>query len=300
LGNDGSGTAAGVAAGIRYAAANGADIINLSLGGGFSSVILSAIQYALQRDVLVVAAAGNEYASSPGYPARYSASLSNVISVGAYSSSGAIANFSNDVGASGAVQVDAPGVSVYSTYIDGRYGRLSGTSMAAPHVAGLAALALSANNNLTASQLRTLITDGADQTISGSDSNGGVNAAMTVALAAAGQTSAGSTTATVQAQAADQTISLRRFVSSRGVVDSPLPLPSEYADRAASPEPARPDQLAAAPSKVSPPLLAARDVALLTMDTADEDAWDSESTDTGAGLFAELDLCELLAEVEVA
>jgi Subtilase family/Bacterial pre-peptidase C-terminal domain len=294
LDNNGSGTSAAVAAGIRYAAQMGADIINLSLGGGFSSTILAAIEYALQFDVLVVAAAGNESASAPGYPALFSASLSNVISVGAYSSSGVIASFSDHVGSSGAVQVDAPGVSVYSTYMGGQYGRLSGTSMAAPHVSGLAALALSANNNLTASQLRTLITDGADRTIVGSDSFGGVNAALTVALAAAGQTSGGPTAATTQAQVAGQTISVRRFLSSRAVIDSALPLPSESADPAASPEPARPDQFAAAPSEVSPPMLAARDVALLAMDSADQDKLDAESSDTDLDLFAELESCELL------
>ncbi len=142
LGNDGSGSAGSVAAGIRYAVNMGADIINLSLGGSFSSLILSAIEYAVANNVLVVAAAGNESASTPGYPARFSASLAGVLSVGAYSSSGAIASFSNDVGNSGAVQVDAPGVSVYSTYAGETFARLSGTSMATPHVAGLAALAL--------------------------------------------------------------------------------------------------------------------------------------------------------------
>jgi subtilisin family serine protease len=214
LGDNGSGTAAAVAAGIRYAADNGADIINLSLGGSFSSVILSAIEYAMQLNVLVVAAAGNEYASAPGYPARFAASLSNVISVGAHSSSNAIASFSNDVGSSGAVQVDAPGVGVYSTYVDGRYTQLSGTSMATPHVAGLAALALSANPNLTAAQLRNLIVAGADRTISGSDSQGGINAAATVAMAAGGQTSASSATAapTVSTSA---TYAAVRFIFSR-------------------------------------------------------------------------------------
>ena len=96
-----------------------------------------------------------------------------MLSVGAYSSSNALASFSNRVGTSGAVQVDAPGVNVYSTYIDGRYANLSGTSMATPETAGLAACAYQANPNITAAQLRTLIVNGANRTISGSDSRGG-------------------------------------------------------------------------------------------------------------------------------
>ncbi len=183
LDSNGYGSAPGIAAGIRYAAQYGADIINLSLGGAFSSAIQSAIQYAQSLDVLVVVASGNEYASTPSYPARFSASMSNVISVGAHNSANGIASFSNDVGVSGAVQVDAPGVNTYSTYINGGYVTFSGTSMAAPHVAGLAALALSANNGLTAGQLRSAIVNGTDRAISGSDSQGGINAALTVALA---------------------------------------------------------------------------------------------------------------------
>jgi len=214
LGNNGSGSMSSVASGIRYAVDMGADIINLSLGGSYSSVILAAIQYAVANNVLVVAASGNEYASTPGYPARFSSSLSSVISVGAYSSSGAIASFSNDVGNSGAVQVDAPGVGVYSTYPDGRYATMSGTSMAAPHVAGLAALALSANSSLTAAQLRSLIVAGANDSISGSDSAGGINAALTVALAASGQTSSSASSVSATSQAVTQTSSTRRIVAS--------------------------------------------------------------------------------------
>jgi hypothetical protein len=183
LGNDGSGSDANVAAGIRYAANNGADIINLSLGGAYSNSILSAIQYAQQRNVLVVVAAGNESASTPSYPARYSATLANVVSVGAHSSSNSLASFSNRVGTSNAVQVDAPGVNIVSSMPNGRTALMSGTSMAAPHVAGLAALALSANSNLSASQLRSIIVSGANRSISGSDSEGGINAALTVAIA---------------------------------------------------------------------------------------------------------------------
>ena len=184
LGNSGSGSSFDVAAGIRYAAQNGADIINLSLGGGYSSAIQSAIQYAGQLGSVVIAAAGNESASLPGYPARFSANYEHVVSVGAHSSSNRIASFSNDVGGSNAVQIDAPGASVYSTYVGGRYARLSGTSMAAPQVAGLAALILDANPNLTPSQVRSLLVSGAERSIAGSDSRGGATALTSVALAA--------------------------------------------------------------------------------------------------------------------
>jgi subtilisin family serine protease len=184
LDDRGAGSSLDVAAGIRYAADNGADIINLSLGGAFSPVIRSAVDYAGRVGSLVLAAAGNEFASEPGYPARFSAAMGHVISVGAHTVADQTASFNNSVGASGAVQVDAPGVGVFSTLAGGRYGRLSGTSMAAPHVAGLAALALSANPQLSATELRSLIVEGALRPIGGSDARGGIDAAVTVAMAA--------------------------------------------------------------------------------------------------------------------
>ena len=114
LDSRGSGTMWDVAAGIRYGVDNGADIINLSLGGAADQTIRSALAYALQHDVLVVCAAGNYGMSMPDYPASYTASLANVISVGAYNSAGSLASFSSRVGRSGAVQVNAPGVSISS------------------------------------------------------------------------------------------------------------------------------------------------------------------------------------------
>ncbi|MCM2372028.1 S8 family peptidase [Aporhodopirellula aestuarii] len=188
LGADGTGTVGDVAAGIRYAASLGADIINLSLGGGYSRSIDAAIQYARSLGSLVVAAAGNESAIVPGYPARFSANHDNVISVGAYTSSGAIAGFSNNVGNSGAVQVDAPGVGIFSTYVGGGYATLSGTSMASPHIAGLAALTLSSNPDLTSSELRNLLASGTVGRAFGSDAIGLADATTTVAYAAAGFT----------------------------------------------------------------------------------------------------------------
>lgn len=188
LGNNGSGSTNAVAAGIRYAADMGADIINLSLGGGYSRAIDAAISYAKGLGSFIVAAAGNEASSVPGFPARFSAEDSNVISVGAHNQSNRIAGFSNDVGRSGSVQIDAPGVGVYSTYVGGRYASLSGTSMASPHVAGVAALALSANPNLAPEELRSLLAGGVTETALGSDALGQLNAATTVAYAARGFT----------------------------------------------------------------------------------------------------------------
>lgn len=203
LGDNGSGSSFDVAAGIRYAADMGADVINLSLGGGYSSVIESAIAYAGSVGSFVVAAAGNEYSSVPGFPAQFSGSYDNVISVGAHDSRDAIGAFSNQVGSSGAVQIDAPGVGVFSTYVGGGFASMSGTSMAAPHVAGLAALTLAADPTLTSAQLREFLVSGVVGNSSGSDSIGNASAVYTVAYAAGGA----STTGAVNSSGSSQTSS---------------------------------------------------------------------------------------------
>ena len=190
LDDQGSGSDFGVAAGIRYAADLGVELINLSLGGGASSRIAEAINYATSLGVLVVAAAGNESAATPSYPARHSAESTGVLSVGAYDLNHQLASFSNAVGSSRSVQVDAPGVSVYNTYAGGGYRSLSGTSMAAPHVSGLAALILSANPQLTSNDVRQLLASGTIGQATGSDSIGKASALNSVAYAAAGLTTA--------------------------------------------------------------------------------------------------------------
>lgn len=185
LGPRNSGYLVNVAAGIRYAADNGADIINVSIGGPKNASVTEAIEYALDRNVLVVAAAGNDDAQSPTYPAALGATLANTISVGDYRAAGTLGGSSNLVGGSGAVQVDAPGINILSSFFGGGTMYMGGTSMATAHVSGIAALALSANPNLTAAELRNLIVAGADRQIEGSDAVGAVNAARTVALAEA-------------------------------------------------------------------------------------------------------------------
>jgi subtilisin family serine protease len=184
------GSNADIAAGIRYAVDAGADIINLSIGGPNSATIRSALEYAAQHDVLVVATAGNTKGGSPLFPAAHSASLPNVLSVGAFGNSGALAQFSSRVAGSGAVQVDAPGQDIKSTFVSAPYGYQSGTSMAAPHVSGLAALILAANPGLSAAELRDLIVRGAIRSVPGSDARGGIDAGQTLALAMAGRSEA--------------------------------------------------------------------------------------------------------------
>jgi len=119
---------------IDYAVDHGARVVNASWGGGGQSqAIAKAVARAGERGVLFVAAAGNDGASRPSFPA--SLTSDNLISVGAFTPAGKLAPFSNR----GAL-VAAPGVGILSTTAPGQYERYDGTSMAAPHVAGLAAL----------------------------------------------------------------------------------------------------------------------------------------------------------------
>lgn len=137
LDSTGAGTDGDVASGITYATDNGAKIINLSLGGSsFSQTEQDAINYANQHGVVVVAAAGNNSNNAPVYPAADS----GVLAVSASDSSDNLASFSS-YGSD--IFVSAPGVSITSTYSNGSYVQMSGTSMAAPHLAGLLGLALS-------------------------------------------------------------------------------------------------------------------------------------------------------------
>jgi thermitase len=134
LGDSGSGYYSWIVWGIVWAADNGAEVINMSLGGSSSSSALEdAINYAWSKGVVVVAAAGNSGTTSPSYPAYYA----NCIAVAATDANDALPSWSNY---GGWVDVAAPGVSIYSTLKDNGYGYMSGTSMASPHVAGLAGL----------------------------------------------------------------------------------------------------------------------------------------------------------------
>ena len=136
LDENGDGNYALLIAGINWAISQGADIINMSLGGSdFSQALEDAVEYAYNNGVIVIASAGNDGNSSLLYPASYD----TVISVASTDSSNAHSSFSNH---NTAVDISAPGSWIYSTTIDG-YGYKSGTSMAAPYVSGLASLLLS-------------------------------------------------------------------------------------------------------------------------------------------------------------
>ncbi len=153
LNDNGSGTLANVAAGIRHAADNGSHVINLSLGASVgASTLEDAVNYAWNRGSVVVAAAGNAGSTAPHYPAYYS----NVIAVAATDSADRKASFSTY---GTWVDVAAPGVDIISTYVWSSYARLNGTSMAAPHVSGVAAIL--AEQGRSNSQIRAAIQNSA-------------------------------------------------------------------------------------------------------------------------------------------
>ncbi|MBD8496731.1 S8 family peptidase [Paenibacillus arenosi] len=142
LDSSGSGTSYSVAEGIIWATDNGAKVINLSLGNYVDGALLhDAVRYAHERDVVLIAATGNDNTSQPGYPAAYP----EVFAVSATDSNTGKASYSNY---GNYVDVVAPGTSIASTYTNNQYAALSGTSMASPHVAALAALIRSVNPSL--------------------------------------------------------------------------------------------------------------------------------------------------------
>lgn len=160
-----------IALGIRYAVDNGAKIINTSFGKYYSTHpdwVVDAIKYAAENDVLIVNASGNEGLNldnnrvypNDEWPGQSQEVADNFINVGAMTSeygSNMIAGFSNY--GQGSVDVFAPGSRIYATVPNNEYEYLSGTSMASPNVAGVAAVIRSLFPKLTASQVKTVILD---------------------------------------------------------------------------------------------------------------------------------------------
>ena len=168
LGSNGSGLTSAAVSALNYATMmrNSYDVdirlTNNSWGGGaFSQAMSDAIAASGNAGMLFVAAAGNgasDIDATPYYPASYG--LPNMIVVAATDSKDALASYSN-YGAS-TVDLAAPGSSVLSTYPNNSYASMSGTSMAAPHVSGAAALAWGYAPAATYSQIQDVLFDGVD------------------------------------------------------------------------------------------------------------------------------------------
>lgn|GEM_PF-1185739 len=136
LDENGIGSYSDIARAIVDATDNGADIINLSLGGAQQSATLqSAVDYALAQDVILVAAAGNSNGNTPLYPARHD----GVLAVGSVNQEGAVSEY-NHLG----VELYAPGDGIIVPHIDNDTIVANGTSIAAPHVSGVIALKIAA------------------------------------------------------------------------------------------------------------------------------------------------------------
>jgi thermitase len=165
----GTGLTSDIANCINWVAGQGVKVISMSLGGGDNATLKAAVQRAYNNGngVLVVAAAGNDGDGTLEYPAAYP----EVVSVAATDNRDHRASFSN---ANSDVEIAAPGVDVESTYAGGLYMTLSGTSMATPHVAGVAAVIADLNPTANAATLRSKLDAAVDDIgAAGRDNNFG-------------------------------------------------------------------------------------------------------------------------------
>lgn len=174
LDSAGNGEGSGIVAGMDWCISAGMNVISMSLGSPDTprSFYANAIRKCQARGILVVCSAGNSYTSAfpwVGAPANSFIDgdpLGSPIAVAAVDSFKGVASFSSR-GTNAAnwnpVTVSAPGVSVLSTYLNGTYASLSGTSMACPHVSGLAALIIESNPGISVQIIRALITLNAEQ-----------------------------------------------------------------------------------------------------------------------------------------
>ncbi|MEU5889273.1 S8 family peptidase [Streptomyces sp. NPDC047461] len=173
LDNAGSGTTAGVVAGIDWVTANhsGPSVANMSLGGGASTALDTAVRNSIASGVTYAVAAGNSSANASSYsPAR----VTEAITVGATTSTDARASYSNY---GSVLDIFAPGSSITAGWYtsDTATNTISGTSMATPHVAGAAAVYLAGHTSSTPAQVATALTGGATTNVVTSPGTGSPN-----------------------------------------------------------------------------------------------------------------------------
>ncbi|HEY8985969.1 MAG TPA: S8 family peptidase [Streptomyces sp.] len=173
LDNDGSGTTAGVIEGVDWVTANhsGPSVANMSLGGGTSSSLDTAVRNSIASGVTYAVAAGNSNANaSSSSPAR----VTEAITVGATTSSDARASYSNY---GSVLDIFAPGSSITAGWYtsDTATNTISGTSMATPHVAGAAAVYLASHTSATPSQVATALVNGSISGVVTSPGSGSPN-----------------------------------------------------------------------------------------------------------------------------
>ncbi|MEV7450720.1 S8 family peptidase [Streptomyces nigra] len=173
LDNNGSGTTAGVIAGIDWVTANhsGPSVANLSLGGGASTALDTAVRNSISSGVTYAVAAGNSSANASSYsPAR----VTQAITVGATTSTDARASYSNY---GSVLDLFAPGSSITAGWhtSDTATNTISGTSMATPHVAGAAAVYLAGHTSATPAAVASALTSGATTNVVTSPGSGSPN-----------------------------------------------------------------------------------------------------------------------------
>jgi len=174
----GTGFYADIVAGVHWLhTTGGAKIISMSIGGPKDDALDRELTEAYAAGVLLIAAAGNDGDSTANYPAFHR----DVVSVGAIDAAGKRARFSN---CNSDVEIAAPGVDVWSTFPANAYGVISGTSMATPHVSGVAAM-IAWKNGGTAAQIRSTLTS-TDQGSGGCGGEGVVNLAAALASGGGG------------------------------------------------------------------------------------------------------------------
>lgn len=156
--DSGAGSTATIDRGLRYAIGK-ADIVNMSLDSN-AAYDPRAVQDAVRAGLLLVAAAGNAGAAHPGWPARFAKETwanNQIIAVGAVDGANRIAAFSNRAGDTAAWYLVAPGTGIVSTYLNGQYASMNGTSMSTPTVSGAAALIKQLWPSLRADQIANIL-----------------------------------------------------------------------------------------------------------------------------------------------